>query len=145
MAKIGYEIEGRLRGFKVKTLFIDATELKTSITADWLRKHKVNHVYISDHENIIDLNTNCVITSLIVSGIIVTAEVTEIKTRVRDGVYIFWHAGRATYEQMTTLKHLRAVDQIKLEHERFVMAWSVEHATVTHPDEFEYDVTVELP
>ena len=52
--KLGYEVEGKYIG--IKSIFLDVTEMPKLDTA--LSDHKVNQIYISDHDNILDLGPN---------------------------------------------------------------------------------------
>lgn len=138
MAKIGFEVEGKYKGKNLLTYFCSAEEYLAD--AKLFRKvfdYGVDHVYICDHLNELDLgNVEQVFYS---TGVKVTVELTQLNEIAPAGVEIMWNASQASYLQSRTIQYLRPFDQIKVENELYVMCWEVHTATFTLPEDFNGD------
>jgi hypothetical protein len=136
--KIGIEVEGRLRG--VKTLFIGAAELElegpSGIRAKMMA-HNVTHLYVSDHNNVVDYET----LGLSFYSLLVTLDVTRVKPGPRpQNVSIML---TLPYEFFIDVDRLAADDQVKFHSvDRDVLCVSARHLVRTQPIEFCGDVEV---
>lgn len=142
--KIGLEVEGRYKG--IMSLFVNADEIIPSFDKDSdIRKsldklldlHSIKQIYISDHENILNLTSK----SLLIrefGSYILTVERTiapkvcdsRIKIILTIDSYSFWN--------------LRDTDQIKFSKDNHVYCIPKEAMIKTHPDDFKGDCTVQL-
>ena len=141
MAKIGLEVEGKYAGKKLLTYFCSADEFfHTEDIFGKLFDHGVDHIYISDHQNELDLYE--LAQMFYSTDIIVTVELTQLNELPPEGIEIYWNASQASYAQARTVKFLRPMDQVKIEHEKCVFSWVVAQAVITLPEDFEGDITV---
>lgn len=143
MAKIGIEVEGKYVDTDLKTLFCSAEEWMCDLhkMAQLANAHEVEHIYISDHHNELDLyELSSVIEYL--GDVLVTVELTELNELPPENIEIFWNVSQASYAQSRTMLFLRPSDQIKVEHEKHVLSWLVGKGTFTLPEDFEGDITV---
>lgn len=141
MAKIGIEVEGKYAEDNLRTYFCSAEEyLNDDYALDKIINAGVEHVYISDHLNQLDLET----LAYDFEGVplIVTVELTQLTALPPARIEIFWNATQASYAQGHTINFLRPHDQVKVENEKTVFSWVVGHAVVTLPEDFEGDVEV---
>lgn len=138
MAKVGYEVEGRLQG--LHTLFIDAYEWihHWSKSKEEMKRLNIAQVYISDHEGIVNWKVyEDEFQDLQADGIIVTFELTNLLEEPTDFEVMLFIDGST---DMASIKYLRPNDQIKLEHQRFCLVAPVGTMYVTLPEDFEGDV-----
>ncbi len=141
MAKIGYEVEGKYANQGILTYFCSAEEyLSNEYLHRDLYENRVDMIYISDHLNILDLQS--IADTFNGSGIKVTVELTQLDDVPPVGVEIFWNASQASYAQAKTILPLRNIAQIKVEHNKHVMAWTVGNSVLTLPVDFEGDIEV---
>ena len=140
MAKIGYEVEGMMKGEGIKTYFCDAKEFSSDLEKVYedLYKHGVDMIYICDHHNELDLRF--VAAMFEGTPLAVTVELTELKAPVPPSIKIFWNVSQASYAQSRTMMFLRKYDQIKIEHEKHVLAFVAGNAVTTYPKDFEEDI-----
>ncbi len=130
MAKIGIEVEGRLRG--VKTLFCSADELvDRAKIISYAASKGITHVYVSDRNNTLDY----VMLGWMFSDCLVTLDVTEVRQGVRPtNVTVILTMPHSYWESVS---RLRPDDQIKFHSEgREVLCASVRNFVPTQPIEF---------
>jgi len=141
MAKVGFEVEGKYVGQNLLTYFCDASEyLHDPDLWGKILNHGVQHVYICDHLNLLDLDVLAL--AFYSTGIKVTVELTQLRKVAPAGVEIMWNASQASYLQSRTIDYLRPIDQVKVEQDLFVMCWKVSDAVLTMPKDFEGDIEV---
>lgn len=143
MAKVGYEVEGMLKGEGVLTYFCSAKEYIEANPIELLYKlfsNGVDMIYISDHHNELDLHH--LAESFEGSGVAVTVELTELTEIAPEGVSIFWNVSQASYAQSRTIHFLRFEDQIKIENEKNVLSFVAGNAVITRPSDFDGDIEV---
>lgn len=132
MAKIGTEVEGRLRG--VLTLFVDAEEVLSSPSAliNHAKNYGITHIYISDRINVLDYEA---VGSLLPQPYLVTLDVTVVSSKPRP----------TNMTLILTLPHaywrsvecLRPDDQIKFHSvDRNVLMTTARTLVPTSPIEF---------
>lgn len=130
--KIGIECEGRLRG--VETLFINASELGLQVATDM----SIRHVYISDHDNVL----NYLEVARILSAFVVTIEVTKVRPEERLSNINLMLAMPTEY--WDSVAALGPDDQVKFgSADRHVLCATKRCFVPTDPSEFDNDV--ELP
>jgi len=135
--KIGTEIEGRYCG--ISTLFVGADELH-ELEAIALRqnvktiKYAFKQIYISDHENIIDLNS--VLLSHLSHKYIITIERTEVLEEYPDCVNIILSV------ESPSFWHLKPNCQVKFSKDMNVFAMTKRQMIETKPSEFLNDITL---
>lgn len=131
---IGKEVEGRFRN--IKTLFMNAQELMDNFQdlISFLEKNRnVSQVYVSDHQNTLDLN-NCWELAELSKGVTVTVEVTALINDVPEYVNVILFIDRPDFI------YLNNTDQVKFEPvEKHVLTVTVENMTCTLPNEFKGD------
>jgi hypothetical protein len=138
MAKIGLEVEGKYAGLGLLTYFCSAEEFfHTEDIFGKLFDYGVDHIYISDHFNEVDLYE--LAQMFYSTDIIVTVELTQLDELPPEGIEIYWNASQASYAQARTVKFLRPMDQIKIENEKTVFSWIIGNADITLPEDFEGD------
>lgn len=136
MAKLGIEVEGRLRG--VPTLFTDAIAMARDGGADKvmtaMRQHEVTHVYISDRLNVLDYQQ----VGRWFGGYQVTLDVTKVAKQLRPAnVTIIL---TLPHEYWESVANLGPQDQVKFHSEdRHVLCATMHSFVPTHPSEFEGD------
>jgi len=135
MAKLGLEVEGRLRG--VKTLFIGASEIEAAKA--YLSLNPISHVYISDPENTL----NYVVAGWLFADSLVTLDVTAVRAEVRPtNVMVILTMPHSYWD---SVERLRPDDQIKFHSEgRNVLCAPVRNFVPTQPIEFLGDIELEL-
>ena len=140
MAKLGYEVEGRLKG--VYSLFVEVDELSRLLNPE--NKHlldKVGQVSVPDYDSTI-LQKDIDILMSLDPRIVITLETPKINLPM--------HSLPARLNLVLVVKHsqifeLAVTDQIKFVNEsRLVLMIPKESMMVTCPDEFDDDVEVEI-
>lgn len=141
MAKFGIEVEGKLKGSDVRTLFLSAEEyINHESVFDDLADYECDMIYISDHLNQLCLHDLAEVFDG--TGYIVTVELTQLTEDPPDQIQIFWNVSQASYAQASTIKYLRHRDQIKIENDLTVFSFLAGDAIVTLPQEFSGDIEV---
>ena len=140
MAKLGYEVEGRLKG--VYSLFVEVDEIKRLLNPE--NQHlldQVGQVSVPDYESKITKEDIDILMSLD-KRIVITLETPKVKLMMRslpdrlNLVLVIDHP--QFFELMNT-------DQIKFVNEnRLVFMIPKESMIVTSPDEFDSDEEVEI-
>ena len=140
MAKLGYEVEGRLKG--VYSLFVEVDELSRLLNPE--NKHlldKVGQVSVPDYDSTI-LQKDIDILMSLDPRIVITLETPKINLPM--------HSLPARLNLVLVVKHsqifeLAVTDQIKFVNDsRLVLMIPKESMMVTCPDEFDDDVEVEI-
>lgn len=129
--KLGKEVEGRLRG--VPTLFVDAYEVLNALAnvKHTIWQYSVQHVYISDHSNILDYNA----VGAEFADKLITMDVTNIKAEPRPQNVTFILT--MPHDFWASVQRLAPDDQIKFHSEhRDVLCASVRSFVPTQPIEF---------
>lgn len=130
VAKLGIEVEGRLKG--IKTAFCSAEEFLSgeyhSRGYGWVQ------LYISDHKNIIPLEPlHKTISYWSNLGFIVTIERTKVPSITNPSINII------LYVKNDSFWNLKPSDQVKFERDLTVRMIPIENMTLTEPWEFEGD------
>lgn len=115
MAKVGIEVEGRLKG--TRTLFMGADEYLEAATegtlADTLRRASAMHLYVSDNSNRLHLDVVSAFLAREVPGLLATVDVTAVTSTLFKmpnlTVMLRYPFSIQSY------KHLRPTDQVKFE------------------------------
>lgn len=140
MAKLGYEVEGRLKG--VYSLFVEVDEIPRLLNPE--NKHlldKVGQVSVPDYESLI-LQEDIDILMSLDPRIVITLETPKIELPIHDLP--------ARLNLVLVVNHpqifdLTVTDQIKFVNEsRLVLMIPKESMMVTCPDEFDGDEEVEI-
>jgi hypothetical protein len=137
--KIGYEVEGRLKG--VRSLFLDVSELdkfyEHFVRCNCIKTvHEVCQIYVSDHSNTLDLFSIKLLN--LSKEFLLTVEVTELK--VDPPRYI----NTMLCIDSPSFWFLRSIDQIKISKDLRVFSTTVENMSITNPEEFKNDTEVTL-
>lgn len=133
--KVGVEVEGRHRG--IKTLFCDALEfadLTVEDVIDIKMAHQIEAIYISDHNNSVDLTDNNIFVKKLKSFLqMVTVERTWVDKDVAPMFDIF------LVVESKAFWNLRDKDQIKFTKDLNVFAACKGLMYETTPDAFNGD------
>lgn len=127
--KLGYEVEGKYIG--IKSIFLDVSEMHRLDTV--LNDHRVNQLYISDHENTLDLGKHSPLGKYL-GEYVVTVERTITSKIVQDRINVMLVVDNPSFWD------LRPNDQIKFTRNNHVYATTVRDMTETDPQEFLGDV-----
>ena len=148
--KIGTEVEGTLRG--LKTLFCQASELQSALT-HWEKLqpiHKLQALYVSDHENILTENEFQRLAKFTSAGSCPTVTVENLTGRRTEEYRVgFMLAVQTDPRSMGffpwpgTVK-LEKHDQVKFTFDRFVATAAVRDFDTTTPEEFNGDIEIDL-
>ena len=137
--KFGIEVEGKFKG--IKTLFTSANELKN--LSDVL-KHcsenllkDVEQLYISDHENTLDLTEMGEVLKYTKLFNLVTVEVTKC-TEHSDKIHVMLVIDSPSFW------NLNSNDHIKFSRDHYVFATQRKDLEVTIPEDFAGDIEIEL-
>jgi hypothetical protein len=128
--KIGIEVEGRYKG--IKTLFCSALEYLMEPLPDLMR---VSHIYISDHENALDITNENVFYEIPESHLI-TVERTEVGKKPCDRIHVILNVPSDSFW------NLRETDQVKFDLNQTVYAVPLEVMYKTKPEDFAGDTTL---
>lgn len=153
--KLGYEVEGRLKG--LYTLFLSAKEAKEFFEFSSLKERavpkgsadsidKVQHIYISDMANIIGHLDYCLYRWQEL-GLNVTLEVTEVRNRAsypKNVSFMLHIATNLSLRYANSFFELAGTDQIKFAEREgnahLVYCVTKENMTKTWPSDFENDI-----
>lgn len=141
MAKIGIEVEGRLRG--VPTLFLSAGVDNLVLAADMLIRDtgKPCHVYISDELNTLDYED----VGRLFDQCLVTMDVTQVIGVRPRNVTIMFRIDKCPQEHIfDSTSRLDMNDQIKIERDQNVYVLPFNSAILTFPHEFAGDKEITL-
>ena len=139
--KIGKEVEGRWQG--IKTLFIDELELSQFGVFAYKNiierrvNYKVDHLYISDHKNLLDLSENNTLLNALRKLMQITIERTKISSNVNPDLDIFLLIDNESFWM------LKYSDQIKFSKDKTVYAAVKDLMIKTIPSDFEGDSEIE--
>lgn len=131
MAKMGIEVEGRFKG--LRTFFLTADEFNNLLgSSKWPSIGLYQQLYISDHENILDLAKH---ENLLHQAkcVVVTVERTKVPLMVDASINII------LYVKNDSFWNLKPTDQVKFERDLFVSTMTLENMSITEPWEFEND------
>lgn len=140
MAKLGYEVEGRLKG--VYSLFVEVDEIERLMNPENKRLlDMVGQVSVPDYESKITQEEIDILMSLD-SRIVITLETPKIELPIHD---LPSRLNLVLVVDHPQIFDLTVTDQIKFVNEsRLVLMISKESMMVTCPDEFDGDEEVEI-
>lgn len=140
--KVGLECEGRLKGQRIRTLFVQTQEidpLMKEIDRWLLTVGPIQQVYISDLENKLDLARDERLRELWERGLLVTVERTEVGRGIPGWVRIMLNVGL-----YPSVWNLRQYDQIKVAQGLDVLTVGFEEMIRTKPEDYRNDQVVQL-
>lgn len=147
MAKIGIEIEGVYHQGD-STLFCSAEEYLNKRTgiAKVLNSGIVSHIYISDHQCVLNLDNLANYMMENHGEIDTTVELTQLKDFPPARIRIMYNASNhSPVEIIATAEHLRdTIDQVKIDFELTCMVAPIEAFAWTSPEQFENDIEISL-
>lgn len=143
MAKIGREVEGR-RYYGVSTLFVSADEYlhKLPQIKKIIGDESLHQIYISDHGNILDMQSVSEEFKDEFSDLAVTLEVTRVPKNIPEFISVMLNITNGT--SIEQLNALRYDDEVKVSVGTHVFCWGVEDAFLAYPEDFENDTEVNL-
>jgi hypothetical protein len=134
--KVGIEVEGKHLG--MKTLFCSRDEL-----IEWkkmcsiiMANLDIDQVYISDHENMLNLNIDPLLMSLLTTVKMVTVERTYVPEYVHRGIDVMLLINNSSFW------NLRGQDQIKFSEDLYVHSIMKDDMVKTVPSDFDGDIEV---
>lgn len=139
--KIGKEVEGRLKG--LDTLFMSAQDFveKANSFAEerseifiLCMENSVNHVYVSDLENELDLQAVAKFSKR--EAVVVTVERTALTERVPSNINVMLAMDYSSFQ------HLKETDQVKFSRDLYVHCIPKESMYKTIPSDFAEDKTL---